>query len=89
MGSNVTEFPKKIDPNNAHEFIEAYAKALGKLDNADRPTNILILEMYKERDGEVGLDHYVAGPPMHISEIVGNVEAWKMYTLLARGGDED
>lgn len=89
MGSNVTEFPKKYDVNKPHEFMEAYTKALGKLADADRPTHIFILEMYKEEDGETGLDHYVAGPPMHISEIIGNIEAWKLYTLLGRTNEED
>lgn len=89
MVSNVTEFPKKYDVNKPHEFMEAYAKSLGKLDDADRPTNILVLEMYRDPDGETTLDHYVTGPDMHIAEIIGNIEAWKMWTLLGRTNNED
>lgn len=89
MVSNVTEFPKKYDVNKPHDFMEAYTKSLVKLDDADRPTNILVLEMYRDPDGETTMDHYVTGPDMHISEIIGNIEAWKMWTLPGRTNNED
>lgn len=83
MNDNVVRIlPKKYDSSKVDQFAIGWARTIEEREAAERPTNILVIEMYK-KDGYTGSDIWIGGPVMDALTVAGLLELVKSDILVS------